>query len=180
MKRDANRLVLLKELDSGKYRRWIDEYVEFLQTEVARHGKQMVGWEEITAIPLRPDSLVQHWLRPAVAGEAGPGTRFECDTKIGPVTLTDVMEITRWVPGKAIGVRHSGVVTGTGEFTLEFGNYTVRLTTPADHVVGATGVQAIISMATLMIAFYITCAVFIVVILVKPEGLLGREEARKV
>ena len=32
-------------------------------------------------------------------------------------------------------------------------------------VVGETGVQAIISMATLMIAFYITCALFIVVIL---------------
>jgi len=32
-------------------------------------------------------------------------------------------------------------------------------------VVGATGVQAIIGMATLMVAFYITCAVFIIVIL---------------
>ena len=32
-------------------------------------------------------------------------------------------------------------------------------------VVGATGVQAIVSMFTLMIAFYITCALFIVVIL---------------
>ncbi|WP_336716521.1 cation:dicarboxylate symporter family transporter [Arthrobacter sp. USHLN218] len=32
-------------------------------------------------------------------------------------------------------------------------------------VVGATGVQAIISMATLMIAFYITCVLFIVVVL---------------
>jgi len=32
-------------------------------------------------------------------------------------------------------------------------------------VVGATGVQAIVSMFTLMIAFYITCAIFIVVIL---------------
>ncbi len=32
-------------------------------------------------------------------------------------------------------------------------------------VVGATGVQAIVSMATLMIAFYITCAMFIVVVL---------------
>ncbi|VDR31771.1 Aerobic C4-dicarboxylate transport protein [Arthrobacter agilis] len=32
-------------------------------------------------------------------------------------------------------------------------------------VVGETGVQAIISMATLMIAFYLTCALFIVVIL---------------
>lgn len=32
-------------------------------------------------------------------------------------------------------------------------------------VVGATGVQAIIGMATLMVAFYLTCAVFIIVIL---------------
>jgi hypothetical protein len=29
---------------------------------------------------------------------------------------------------------------GAGEFTLPFGNYRVRLTAPADHVVGATGV----------------------------------------
>jgi hypothetical protein len=29
---------------------------------------------------------------------------------------------------------------GTGEFTLEFGDYEVRLTVPDDHIVGATGV----------------------------------------
>ena len=29
------------------------------------------------------------------------------------------MEITEWVPGSAMGVRHSGIVTGTGVFTLE-------------------------------------------------------------
>ncbi len=29
---------------------------------------------------------------------------------------------------------------GSGEFTLPFGNYSVRLTVPADHVLGATGV----------------------------------------
>ena len=50
---------------------------------------------------------------------SGTGTRFECDTKVGPITLTDVMEITEWVPGKVMGVRHSGVVTGTGKFTLK-------------------------------------------------------------
>lgn len=65
------------------------------------------------------------WMADAVAirfltaERSGTGTRFECDTKIGPFTLTDVMEITRWVPGKTMGVRHSGVVTGTGEFTLK-------------------------------------------------------------
>ena len=27
----------------------------------------------------------------------------------------------------------------SGEFALEFGNYTVEITTPADHIVAATG-----------------------------------------
>ncbi len=49
---------------------------------------------------------------------AGMGTTFECDTKVGPITLTDVMEVTSWVEGKEMGVRHVGVVTGNGRFTL--------------------------------------------------------------
>ena len=53
-----------------------------------------------------------------VGADDGVGTRFECDTKIGPLTLTDVMEITEWKPGKAMGVRHTGLITGTGRFTL--------------------------------------------------------------
>ena len=48
----------------------------------------------------------------------GVGTRFECDTQVGPFRLTDVMEITEWKPGRAMGVRHSGLATGTGRFTL--------------------------------------------------------------
>jgi hypothetical protein len=64
------------------------------------------------------------WMRDAQAirllGEQreGVGTRYECDTKIGPLTLTDVMEIIDWRPGVAMGVRHEGVVTGAGLFTL--------------------------------------------------------------
>ena len=49
----------------------------------------------------------------------GVGTAFLCDTKVGPIRLTDKMEITEWVPGKAMGVKHVGIVTGTGVFTLE-------------------------------------------------------------
>jgi len=49
----------------------------------------------------------------------GPGTRFECDTKVGPFSLTDVMEITAWEDERRMGVRHVGLVEGTGEFTLE-------------------------------------------------------------
>ena len=65
------------------------------------------------------------WMTDAVAirfvGDQTRGvrTRFVCDTKVGPFTLTDRMEITEWDPGHSMGVRHSGVVTGSGVFTLE-------------------------------------------------------------
>ena len=49
----------------------------------------------------------------------GPGTRFECDTKVGPFKLTDVMEITEWEEARRMGVRHVGLVEGTGVFTLD-------------------------------------------------------------
>ena len=64
------------------------------------------------------------WMADAVAirflGEQrrGVGTRFECDTKVGPFRLTDVMEVTEWAPGRAMGVTHVGLVTGSGRFTL--------------------------------------------------------------
>ena len=65
------------------------------------------------------------WMADAVAirfqteQTRGTGTTFFCDTKVGPITLVDVMTITAWEPGKVMGVKHTGVVTGTGEFTLE-------------------------------------------------------------
>lgn len=65
------------------------------------------------------------WMHDAVAirftsaRTSGVGTTFECDTRVGPFRLTDVMEVTRWEPRRAMGVRHVGVVTGTGVFTLK-------------------------------------------------------------
>ena len=49
---------------------------------------------------------------------SGIGTTFDCDTKVGPFHLVDRMEVTEWVEGEVIGVRHVGLVTGTGRFTL--------------------------------------------------------------
>jgi hexosaminidase len=36
-------------------------FLERLQPIVARHGKRMIGWEEIAKAPLRPGTLVQYW-----------------------------------------------------------------------------------------------------------------------
>lgn len=65
------------------------------------------------------------WMHDAVAirftsdRTRGVGTTFDCDTAVGPLRLTDRMEITRWEPGRAMGVRHVGLVRGEGVFTLE-------------------------------------------------------------
>lgn len=71
--------------------------------DVATHTEWM---HDATAIRFRGDR------------RSGVGTTFECDTKVGPLKLTDVMEITKWSPRRAMGVRHVGVVTGDGVFTL--------------------------------------------------------------
>lgn len=64
------------------------------------------------------------WMADAVAirfltdTTEGVGARFECDTKVGPFSLTDIMEITSWEEGRRMGVKHVGLVEGTGEFVL--------------------------------------------------------------
>lgn len=85
---------------------------------------------ELDATPQRVWEVVEpvenhvDWMHDAVAirfqGEQtrGVGTSFLCDTKVGPIKLVDRMEITEWVPEQTMGVRHTGIVTGTGRFTI--------------------------------------------------------------
>lgn len=76
-------------------------------------------WEVVEPVERHID-----WMADAVAirfqteQTRGVGTKFFCDTKVGPIKLVDVMTITAWEPGAVMGVTHTGVVTGTGEFTL--------------------------------------------------------------
>jgi len=59
----------------------------------------------------------------------GVGTRFDCDTRIGPFRLTDKMIVTEWEDERTIGIRHEGIVTGAGRFTLTPGpGQTTRFT----------------------------------------------------
>jgi hypothetical protein len=55
-----------------------------------------------------------------------------------------IYEIAQWFPRMAAYTDYQGwqhhQYLGSGEFTLEFGDYLVRITAPNDHVVAATGV----------------------------------------
>jgi hypothetical protein len=67
----------------------------------------------------------------------------------------DLFEIAQWFPRMAayydaVGWQHKQFL-GAGEFTLEFGDYDIELTVPADHVIASTGVlqnpEAVLSAA---------------------------------
>lgn len=93
-------------------------------------GKPLRVAVEIDAVPQRVWAVIEpverhiEWMADAESitfhGEQrrGVGTRFRCRTKVGPIRLDDEMEITEWEPNVAMGVRHSGMVTGVGRFTL--------------------------------------------------------------
>jgi uncharacterized protein YndB with AHSA1/START domain len=76
-------------------------------------------WAAISDISTHVD-----WMDDAVAirfttaRRQGVGTTFDCDTKVGPFSLVDRMTITEWKPDKVMGVRHEGLVKGSGRFTL--------------------------------------------------------------
>jgi hexosaminidase len=69
-------------------------FVERVQTIVQKHGKQMIGWDEVAATSLLPTSIVQHWRPNAAAAELGraphlilsPGNHTYLDMKYGAET----------------------------------------------------------------------------------------------
>lgn len=76
-------------------------------------------WED-----LRDIASHTQWMHDAVAirftsrRRQGVGTTFDCDTRVGPFRLVDRMEVTEWEPARVMGIRHVGLVTGRGRFTL--------------------------------------------------------------
>jgi carbon monoxide dehydrogenase subunit G len=64
------------------------------------------------------------WMRDAVSitfgtdRREGVGTAFVCETRIGPFRTADRMVVTEWADCEVMGIRHTGVVTGSGRFTL--------------------------------------------------------------
>lgn len=70
-------------------------------------------WDYVADIPSHVE-----WMHDARAITFTSTTTFDCLTVVGPFRMVDRMEIVEWVEGSAIGIRHVGLVRGTGRFTL--------------------------------------------------------------
>jgi uncharacterized protein YndB with AHSA1/START domain len=77
-------------------------------------------WRAVEHIERHPD-----WMRDAVSvtfrseARSGVGAEFDCLTRVGPVVNHDRVVVTRWEPGRVMGIEHRGAVTGDAEFRLE-------------------------------------------------------------
>ncbi len=101
------------------------------------------------ATPLAPGQSItftMNWSMPmpetrVVGGRGG----YECFTRQGE-DGNCLFLASQWFPRLAVYSDYEGWHTlpflGAGEFTLEFGNYDVSITVPADHQVSSTGVLA--------------------------------------
>ena len=76
-------------------------------------------WRHLRDIPSHVEWMADaEAIRFVTERREGVGTVFLCDTKVGPIRLVDRMEITEWREGRVLGVRHAGVVTGEGRFSV--------------------------------------------------------------
>ncbi|MDQ3757641.1 MAG: SRPBCC family protein, partial [Actinomycetota bacterium] len=72
-----------------------------------------VVWSHLRDIPSHVT-----WMADAEAITFTTPTTFDCATKVGPFRMVDRMEIVEWEEGRALGIRHAGLVRGEGRFSL--------------------------------------------------------------
>ena len=76
-------------------------------------------WQSVEDISTHPE-----WMHDAVViaflteQHEGVGAEFTCLTRVGPFRTHDVLRVTEWEPGAVMGIAHTGVVEGSGRFTL--------------------------------------------------------------
>ena len=88
-------------------------------------------------------SFTVEWTVPMAENKVvGGRSGYECFTAAGE-DGNCIFQGAQWFPRLAVYSDYEGwhnkAFIGSGEFTLEFGDYRVALTVPADHVVAATG-----------------------------------------
>jgi carbon monoxide dehydrogenase subunit G len=91
-----------------------------IETSIEIAAPVTVVWDEIAQIERHVE-----WMADAESidfvseTQRGRGTRIEVLTRIGPLRTSDVMEFTAWEPPHRMAIQHVGLVSGSGEFTLE-------------------------------------------------------------
>lgn len=90
-----------------------------IATEILINAPVSFVWADLEDISSHVDWMLDaEEIRFLTSERRGVGTRFACDTVVGPLKLTDIMEITEWEERRSMGVHHQGLVGGTGMFTL--------------------------------------------------------------
>ncbi len=98
---------------------WEYRGVASSELSITVRAPQHVVWAELADLASHTD-----WMRDArsigfeTQQRRGVGTRMVVETRIGPFRTVDVLEVTKWVEGEAIGVTHHGRVRGQGLFEL--------------------------------------------------------------
>lgn len=95
--------------------------VELSYIEVSRiiEATPSAVWEELSDMASHGE-----WMKDArlvgFAGDQrrGVGTRMQVETRIGPLGVRDLLEVTGWVEGRSIRVAHVGTVRGEGELSI--------------------------------------------------------------
>jgi hypothetical protein len=78
-----------------------------------------VVWDEVKIMENHVN-----WMEDAVKidilseNNSGLNTKMNVLTKVGPITLNDIITVTEWKEKDSIGVIHEGIVTGEGVFYL--------------------------------------------------------------
>ncbi|MFQ5555603.1 MAG: SRPBCC family protein [Acidimicrobiia bacterium] len=76
-------------------------------------------WEELSDIGSHAEWMAEAERITFVGSQrSGEGTRITVPTRVGPFRTVDEIVFTAWEPPHRMAVRHSGLVTGEGEFTL--------------------------------------------------------------
>lgn len=76
-------------------------------------------WEDVARLETHTQ-----WMADAASidfvGEqrSGAGTEIVVETRVGPLRTSDRLEFVRWDPPRRMEVLHSGIVQGSGAFTL--------------------------------------------------------------
>ncbi|HEU0302908.1 MAG TPA: family 20 glycosylhydrolase, partial [Longimicrobium sp.] len=79
-------------------------FIERVQEIVDRHGKRMIGWEEVAKAALRSTTLVQQWKSDSAAAAVRHGARLILSP--GPKVYLDM----KYTPGTELGLYWAGFV----------------------------------------------------------------------